>query len=59
MRTLPRLCYDGDMTDTIHPAHTLSFDDLWDGLLEAHAKGFVYRRTDPVTRLQIFAYTPR
>ena len=47
------------MTDTIHPAHTLSFDDLWDGLLEAHAKGFVYRRTDPVTRLQIFAYTPR
>ncbi len=47
------------MTAPIHPAHAIPFDELWDGLLEAHAKGFVYRRTDPVTRLQIFAYSPR
>jgi hypothetical protein len=43
----------------VHPAHLLTFDDLWDGLLGAHAKGFVYRRTDPATGLQIFVCSPR
>ena len=47
------------MNNIIHPAHRLPFDDLWDGLLGAHAKGFVYRRTDSVTGLQIFVYAPR
>ena len=47
------------MIDPIHPARQMPFDQLIAGLEHAHGLGFVYRRPDPASGLQLFAYTPR
>jgi RNA ligase len=47
------------MTAPLHPARVLPFDELIAGLDEARAKGFVHRRPEAATGLQIFVYTPR
>ena len=47
------------MGDPIHPARRMPFDELMAGLERARGFGFVHRRTDPTTGLQLFVYTPR
>ena len=43
--------------DAIHPARTLSFDDLITGLYAGRAAGAVARRYDASTRLALWVYT--
>ncbi len=43
----------------LHPARTMPFADLMQGLGEVVAKGFAYRRVDPATDLHLFIYSPR
>ena len=43
----------------LHPARTMPFTDLVQGLDETVAKGFAYRRVDPTTGLHLFIYSPR
>ncbi len=47
------------MSDPIHPARQLPFAELTAGLDRARALGFVHRRADARSRLQLFIYTPR
>jgi RNA ligase len=41
----------------IHPARTMSFDDLMSGLEEARANGFIFSRFDKETGRVIYCYT--
>jgi RNA ligase len=43
---------------TIHPAHRLGFDDLFDGLKAAHANRLVYQRPGP-NGLLLYVYSER
>ena len=47
------------MSDLIHPARRMPFDELTAGLEHARGLGFVHRRTAPTGGLQLFIYTPR
>jgi RNA ligase len=47
------------MNDLIHPARTLSFDDLMAGLQQACSLGFVYPRLDAASGLRLFIYSPQ
>lgn len=47
------------MSNLIHPARRMQFDELMAGLERARGLGFVHRRSDPTAGLQLFIYTPR
>jgi RNA ligase len=47
------------MTDPIHPARRVAYDDLIAGLERARALGLVYRRADAGGDLHLYVYTPR
>ncbi len=47
------------MSDLIHPARQMPFDELMAGLERARGLGFVHRRIDPTAGLHLFIYTPR
>jgi hypothetical protein len=47
------------MTDPIHPARQMPYDDLMAGLERARALGFVHRRASAGGDLHLYVYTPR
>lgn len=47
------------MIEPIHPARRMPYDTLMAGLERARGLGFVHRRPDPTTGLQLFIYTER
>ncbi len=47
------------MTDLIHPARRMPFNELMAGLERARGLGFVHRRNDKTSGLLLYIYTPR